>query len=939
MKWTLNSVGWLNTGAMPVFLSVVLSVYAVSAEPLKAQPSSSQADDCMSKQPVRLVHGIKGRAPLARKHSRLAGEPTSTVIIQFSPGVTPGDVKALVSSFTNVVVSGPAHRHAGRFTLKMSSVKDAGDVVEKLSESAKVVWAEVNYRQKRQAKLLPSDSGFANQWYLHNTGQALCMTNRDICAEKAWDITLGTSSVVVAVLDDGFDLSHTDLAANVFTNSGECGGGKESNGIDDDGNGYTNDWRGWNFVDNNNDPSPQLVDDNHGTVMAGLIAASINNGTEGIAGIAGGCRFLPIRISGGSVTSSDWADAIEYAAQFADVIAISYRLSPDEIIYSAFDYALVHGRVGKGCVICCAIGNNGVFRRYTTDAATAPEVITVGGSSGCDKRSWFSDYGSSLNLVCPAGGSGDGGFADTSRLLATDRSGADGYSTDDYAWREGTSCANALAAGVAALIISKYPSLSGLEVRRILETSCDKIDAGAWPYNERGWNEQYGFGRINAYTALTATQYLWDVYEPDDAASNATWITDGEIQYRSLSSSDDLDWAGFSITSSTADVLVTVLGTTGTWLRLYNSETNLIAEDDCGCPGYSYLTRTLSSGEYFVKVASSNNASIPYYGLHLAMWNMVDNYENDNTNISAKSILPGEMQFKTLYPSGDVDYVTFTLGTASKVEIRTMGELDGYLELSLLDGGGMIGYDYHTNATAHISTQLVAGTYWIKVNDAFYEPVSSYQLLLETYSADLYEPDDTTNNAAIIRSGEHLFHTLYPTGDTDWVKFTLTNTANVLVMTDTINPLINHSDADTVMTLYRDIGSLQFVEQNDNGNNWYFSSIYKAELEPGNYYVKITGIDTNTVCADYYISLDVFEQKTVLEGFAQITNGMQMMWQGDAAFTYQVQYSSNLVNTQAWTVATNIEGRVGWHSWTDDGSTTLPGPNMAIQRFYRIIAK
>jgi len=225
------------------------------------------------------------------------------------------------------------------------------------------------------------------------------------------------------------------------------------------------------------------------------------------------------------------------------------------------------------------------------------------------------------------------------------------------------------------------------------------------------------------------------------------------------------------------------------------------------------------------------------------------------------------------------------------------------------------------------------------VKDGYDDEVSSYQLLLETFSADSCEPDDSTNNAHVIRSGERLFHTLYPTGDTDWVTFTLTNRANILIMTDTPNPLIDRNNGDTVMTLYRENGGLMFVQQNDDGNNWYFSAIYRAGLDPGRYYVRIAGYDSNTVCADYYISLDVFEQQTAVESFLSGANGIQMCWYGDASFTYELQYSSDLINTQSWVVATNLEGRVGVNCWVDDGSTTVPGPDLATQRFYKVIAK
>ena len=869
------------------------------------------------------------RAGLA--HRPNSADATNRVIVQFKSGLSRQDMEKLLTSVASVVSVSQDRFHSDRFLVTTPDT-DPDAAADRLAQLSGVAWAERDERVICEARFLPSDSLFTNQWYLCNTGQGGGLTNRDISAVRAWDITQGTSSVVIAILDDGVDMTHPDLASNVFINAGEYGGGKETNGIDDDHDGYIDDWRGWDFLATNNDPSPKLAGDNHGTAMAGIAAAMIDNDI-GIAGIAGRCKFLPIRILSTSATGSDWANAIEYAARFANVIVIGASFPPANVVYDALDYAMVTGRGGKGCVICAALGNNGVRRRYTADAAAAAEVLTVSGVSCFDKRSWFADYGPALNLVAPAGG----GAPDSQALITTDRVGAPGYSNADYIVQQGTSFACALAGGTAALVISKNPSLTGLEVRRILEMSCDKVDAEACPYDKRGWNEQYGFGRINAWAALTTPlPATWDSYEPDDSPTQAATLVDGELQYRSLESGSSVDWAQFAVSNASADLLISVLGTTNAWLRLYDGATNLIAQDNRGYPSYSYIWTNLVKGSYFVRVESPDKVPIPEYGLDLELQNMPDEYEPDDSTNTAKTIVPRQMQFRTLYPAGNTDWATFTLTSNTYVEIRTMGEATGWLELSVWNkSGSRIGYNYNTNVTACFTNQLPPATYWISVDDPTGWPLSSYQLLLETYDTDPYESDNTTNTAKTIHSGDRLTHTIYPAYDTDWLKFTLTDTSRVLILTDTMDPLIADKARDTVLTLYRAATGLVFLAENDDGNDHFFSAISRANLDPGDYYIKVTSYSNSVVCENFYVSLDVLPQRVLLSGLTQRTNGYEVAWPGNASFNYKVQYASNLVGTQVWTTATNLEGVIGTNRWLDNGAVS----NIATPYFYRIVTE
>ena len=876
-----------------------------------------------------------GKTPAA--YCRAGGRAWPLIIVQFKRDASDVDIAAFLSAAGATAVE-RRPRHANQYVVRFPTADGVFDKAAAWERSPLVVWAQADCMRQVRRKNIPNDPLFYDQWAMRNTGQNGSMTNRDVSADTAWDITRGTQTVVVAVLDDGVELSHPDLATNAFINFQEYGGGKETNGVDDNSptNGYVDDWQGWDFFRNTNSGIPIVADDNHGTWSAGVITAAADNG-EGIAGLANRCRLLSVRVVSGGTVKSDlsWAEAIEYAASLADVISIGYYIDPTPVVSDAINYALTRGRGGKGCVVCIALGNDGVRRRYTTDAGAMPEVLSVSGVSNYDKRSFFSDYGPAVNVVCPAGG----GNID---VLTTDRSL--GESSNDYVCVNGTSMACPIAAAAAALIVSLHPEWTGLEVRQALEASCDKIDAAAWPYNERGWNEQYGFGRVNARAALTDPRPTWDPYEPDNDTNHAASIADGELQYRSLSTGSDVDWVRFAVSNS-ADIRVSAMGTTNVYLRLYSNAT-LIASNDAGI--YPHLTASnLPAGAYYVKVDSPAAVAVSNYGLHLAFLNLPDEYENDNATNTAKTIRPREIQYRSFYPAGDVDWAKFILTTNAQVDIHTMGEWGGDTVLWLRNAAGAgLAYsdDINTefNRYSQISTQLVAGAYYIEVGEFDDQEFASYELQMTTYEKDDHEPDNSASQAVAIASGGISSGTLYPSNDVDWLTFTLTNTANVLILTDAKGLEMTYfPEVDTELSLYRiENGSNTLVAYNDNGNGvgCSFSAIYQTGLSTGVYYIKACGHTGAEVSPNYYVSLDAFEKKTEMTSVTAASNGIAMTWAGDASYNYRVEYSTNLVNTQAWTVATNVEGRVGRDRWVD-GSIVEPSPGTSTQRFYRAIVK
>ena len=232
-------------------------------------------------------------------------------------------------------------------------------VSRELYESGLVEWAEPNFVQQLKKDFIPNDPLFSQQWHLLNTGQKGGTANADARLTGAWDKERGNRDITIAVIDDGVQLSHPDLAPNIYTNPGEIPG----NRIYDDHNGFVDDVHGWNFVWGTNKVNPEGSDedaDNHGTAVAGVAAARGNNG-KGVSGACPRCTILPVKIVSDGIWAEDSqiADAIRYAGRMADVINISWGANePVAVLESALRYAAEKGRGGKGAVVLAASGNS-----------------------------------------------------------------------------------------------------------------------------------------------------------------------------------------------------------------------------------------------------------------------------------------------------------------------------------------------------------------------------------------------------------------------------------------------------------------------------------------------------------------------------------------------------------------------------------------------------
>jgi len=333
------------------------------------------------------------------------------------------------------------------------------EIVAVLSRAPAVIFAEPNYLV-HAAVITPSDPDWPNQY-----GPAL------IQAPQAWTITTGASAVSIAVIDTGVDLNHPDLADKIWNNPDEI----PNNGVDDDQDGYVDDWRGWDFVNSDNNPQD---DYGHGTHVAGIAAAASNNAV-GIAGIAWGARIMPLKIldSQGDGANSDLALAMHWAADHgAQVINLSLGdPALDPIMEEAVNYAVAHG-----AVVIAAAGNSG-YSGVLYPAAYA-NAIAVAATDASNHVAGFSSVGPQVDVAAP-------GVSIYSTYWS-----ATGGST--YNTLSGTSMATPHVAGVAALLAALPQFNTPAKIRAALEATTLPLTTCH--------NPQTGFGLVQAYAALQA---------------------------------------------------------------------------------------------------------------------------------------------------------------------------------------------------------------------------------------------------------------------------------------------------------------------------------------------------------------------------------------------------------------------------------------------------
>lgn len=453
---------------------------------------------------------------------------TNQITIQFAPLVKAETIHAIAQEFAleqvKQVVGIP---NTFVFQLTKNSTENSLKIANRLITRSEILTAEPNVIVRQQAHYRPKDPIYPKQWHLNHSGGQDLASGAHVFAEQAWDITRGSRSIVVAVMDDAVDLNHPD-----FQGLGKIVAPR--------------DFKGKDF-----DPDPDDAGDEHGTSCAGVAVAEENG--FGVVGVAPGCALMPIRTTG-FLDDQTIEDLFGWAVDRGAAV-ISCSWGPSAVYYplslrqkAAMTRAATQGRDGKGCVIVFAAGNanrptNGTINEsgWRNNAVSGntnwlggftvhPDVITVSASTSLNKKAAYSNWGSEISVCAPSNNAPPGvglpgiGYVPTPPevrtalrglgIVTADRRGNAGYDAGDFTYGfGGTSSACPLVAGIAALVLSANPDLTAQEVRQILEQTADKIvDPDPDPqfglrkgtYEASGRCDWFGYGKVNAAKATQA---------------------------------------------------------------------------------------------------------------------------------------------------------------------------------------------------------------------------------------------------------------------------------------------------------------------------------------------------------------------------------------------------------------------------------------------------
>lgn len=491
---------------------------------------------------------------------------------------------------------------------------------------------------------LPNDPQFNQLWGLHNTGQTGGTPGADIHIDEAWDIQTGNPGIVAAVLDSGVDFTHPDLAGNMWKNTDEI----PNNGLDDDGNGYVDDYDGWDFYNNDRNPSD---DNGHGTHVSGVIGAVGNNGI-GVSGVSQAVQIMPLKFIGSNNvgTIAGAIEAIEYAILMgADVLNNSWVISDawGENPYSPPLIEAIEDANAAGLLFVAAVGNfqinTDVDPQYPASYANE-NIIAVTATDHNDVLASFANYGqSTVDLAAPG-----------VDILSTVPSGSCKYcDPSGYKKLFGSSMSAAYVTGAVALFKAEHPSLNHLQIKETILCSGDPLPT----LSGKTVSEK----RLNAFGALTG-----DCIAPSavtDLASDAVTPTAVRLAWSAPGDDGTAGTAqGYEIRYSTAPI------------DANNFDSATIVDQDMeplppGSNETLWVLNLLPDTEYFIALKAMDDAGL---------WGGLSNVVSFNT--------PAIAQEENL-----IVYLAFDDGTGSTATDSSGNGNSGMIDGALWEEGWRFG--------------------------------------------------------------------------------------------------------------------------------------------------------------------------------------------------------------------------------------------------------
>jgi subtilisin family serine protease len=506
----------------------VRKVVPVTNQVYKVETTTTERDSSMSALRSDAYNTIAHHSYRPKNSQGTIYYITDKIIVRFKPSARTAQINQVLEKYgLNIlkdyeIQEGNKNKNTYLLKVTSSSGENPIKIANRLMEEEKIVeFAEPNMVNRFQPAFVPTDTLFNRQWHLNARDGPQLVEEASVMAISAWDTTRGKRSIVVAVIDDGFDLNHPD-----FQGSGKVVFPKD-------------------YVDGDSNPFPTTErDDYHGTPCAGVAVAESNG--SGVVGAAHGCAFMPVRFP---LEAEDdlLIEIFNEVGQKADVISCSWGPPPayaplnTQMYNTIKDLATTGGPRGKGCVICFAAGNynapvndpansegviwldygSGILRvtqgPILNGLAAHPNVIAVASSTSLNKHAAYSNWGNEISVCAPSNN-----FHPLDRQQFVPGRGI--WTTDNEAFGTGftphsrytgsfggTSSATPLVAGVAALVLSTNSDLTGMQVKNILQKTADKITdtdedivlgSNRGEYDNNGRCDWFGFGKVNAARAV-----------------------------------------------------------------------------------------------------------------------------------------------------------------------------------------------------------------------------------------------------------------------------------------------------------------------------------------------------------------------------------------------------------------------------------------------------